>query len=159
MFKDKAVLVVVPARGGSKGVKLKNIQPVSGVPLVAFVGEVVRQLSDEGIEVSLFIDPEPVQVEASKKAGVNVVEFHTGRYAGEFNAGRDHEKELGNLRRMAKIALEQGLTVCAGHGLNYKNVTPVARIEGMHELNIGHSIISRAVFVGLPPQTAEGERP
>ncbi len=119
------------------------------------VGEVVRQLSDEGIEVSLFIDPEPVQVEASKKAGVNIVEFHTGRYAEDFNAGRDHEKELGNLRRMAKIALEQGLTVCAGHGLNYKNVTPVARIEGMHELNIGHSIISRAVFVGLPAAVRE----
>jgi pyridoxine 5-phosphate synthase len=119
------------------------------------VKKVVRQLSGEGIEVSLFIDPEPAQVEASKKTGVNIVEFHTGRYAEEFNAGRDYKKELENLQNMAKRALEQGFTVCAGHGLNYRNVTPVAHIGGMYELNIGHSIISRAVFVGLPAAVKE----
>ena len=119
------------------------------------IHEVVRRLSGEGIEVSLFIDPEPAQIEASKKAGVNIVEFHTGRYAGEFNAGQDPERELENLRRMARLALEMEFTVCAGHGLNYNNVTPVACIEGMHELNIGHSIISRAVFTGLSAAVRE----
>jgi len=113
------------------------------------VKNVVERLAGEGIEVSLFIDPEPDQVEGAKKSGVKMIEFHTGRYAEEFNAGRDYEKELENLRGVTRFALENGFTVCAGHGLNYRNVTPVARIKDMYELNIGHSIISRAVFTGI----------
>jgi pyridoxine 5-phosphate synthase len=113
------------------------------------IKNVVRQLSASGIEVSLFIDPEPEQVEASKNTGAGMIEFHTGRYAEEFNSGGDPEKELENLRKMTEFALKNGLIVCAGHGLNYQNVAPVARIPGMHELNIGHSIISRAVFTGI----------
>ncbi|RKY40853.1 MAG: pyridoxine 5'-phosphate synthase [Candidatus Makaraimicrobium thalassicum] len=117
------------------------------------VRSVINSLSGEGIEVSLFIDPEPEQVEASKKAGADIIEFHTGRYAGEFNAGGGpgtrSEKELENLRKMTEFALENGFTVCAGHGLNYSNVAPVARIKNMYELNIGHSIISKAVFTGI----------
>ncbi len=113
------------------------------------VREVVQRLLHSDIEVSLFIDPEPEQVKASKGTGAKIIEFHTGRYAEEFNVGGDYERELSNLREMTRFGLKEGFIVCAGHGLNYSNVTPVARIEGMYELNIGHSIISRAVFVGI----------
>jgi len=78
-----------------------------------------------------------------------MVEFHTGRYAEVFNAGEDPEKELDELVLMTTFGVDKGLIVAAGHGLNYRNVGPVAKISGMHELNIGHSIISRAVFTGI----------
>ncbi len=113
------------------------------------VKAVVDRLQKEGIAVSLFIDPEPAQVEASARAGVKIIEFHTGRYAEEFNRGGDHGTELGNLGKMTELALGKGLTVCAGHGLTYHNVAPIARINGMYELNIGHSIISRSIFIGI----------
>ncbi|MEA3489538.1 MAG: pyridoxine 5'-phosphate synthase [Candidatus Omnitrophota bacterium] len=113
------------------------------------IKNVIDSLASRGIEVSLFIDPEPGQVESSILADAKMIEFHTGRYAEEFNSGGDHELELENLRKMTEFAIGKGLTVCAGHGLNYGNVTPVARIEGLHELNIGHSIISRSVFAGI----------
>ncbi|MFC1548468.1 pyridoxine 5'-phosphate synthase [Candidatus Omnitrophota bacterium] len=117
-----------------------NLEKVKGV---------VEKLQNAGIEVSLFIDPEPKQVEASIKAGVKMIEFHTGRYAEEFLADGDHESELENLKKMTDLARGKELTVCAGHGLTYQNVMPVARIEGMYELNIGHSIISKSVFAGI----------
>jgi pyridoxine 5-phosphate synthase len=113
------------------------------------VKDVTERLSDAGIKVSLFIDPEIRQVEFSKKAGIKVIEFHTGRYAEEFNAGGDYEKEFINLQKMTEFARKEGFTVCAGHGLNYSNVTAVARIPEMHELNIGHSIIAKAIFTGI----------
>ena len=119
------------------------------------VSEVVKMLAKEGIEVSLFIDPEDGQVEASAATGVKMVEFHTGRYAEVFHSGGDHLAELDCLKRVSASAIRKGLTVCAGHGLTYQNVRPVARIEGMHELNIGHSIISRSVFVGIAQAVSE----
>ncbi|MFH1552563.1 MAG: pyridoxine 5'-phosphate synthase [Candidatus Omnitrophota bacterium] len=122
------------------------------------VKNVIDKLSGAGIEVSLFIDPEQEQVEASKRSGAKIIEFHTGRYAEEFNSGGDYEKELDGLCKMTKFALEEGFTVCAGHGLNYLNVTPVARIDGMYELNIGHSIISRSIFVGIGEAVKEMKR-
>jgi len=109
----------------------------------------VKDLSAEGIDVSLFIDPELKQVDAAERAGAKIIEFHTGRYAEEFNSGRDYKKELENLREMTGYARSKGLTACAGHGLNYLNTKPVSSIEGIYELNIGHSIISKAVFTGL----------
>ena len=121
----------------------------------ARVSEVVTDLAGAGIEVSLFIDPDRAQIVASKKSGAGIIEFHTGRYAEEFNAGGDYEKELNILKEMTAFAIEQGLTVCAGHGLTYQNVKPVACIEGMHELNIGHSVISRSVFVGIKEAVKE----
>ncbi|NQT33120.1 MAG: pyridoxine 5'-phosphate synthase [Candidatus Omnitrophica bacterium] len=113
------------------------------------VKEVISSLAACGIEVSLFIDPEEEQVKATSEAGAKVLEFHTGRFCEAFNRGEDYSKELEDIVRMTKFAIQEGLTACAGHGLNYQNAGPIARIEGMHELNIGHSIISRAVFVGL----------
>lgn len=119
------------------------------------VSEVVKMLTKEGIEVSLFIDPEDGQVEASAATGVKMVEFHTGRYAEVFHSGGDYSAELDCLKRVSAYAIRKGLTVCAGHGLTYQNVRSVARIEGMHELNIGHSIISRSIFVGIARAVSE----
>ncbi len=130
----------------------QEITTEGGLDVVGNLGrvkEVAERLSKEGIKVSLFIDPEEKQVASSKEAGVSMVEFHTGRYAEAFNAGGDYKKELEDLIKMTELGIDKGLTVCAGHGLNYKNVTLVAQIKGMHELNIGHSIISRSIFTGI----------
>jgi len=113
------------------------------------IKEVVGRLSSEGIDVSLFIDPEKEQVKKSILTGAKIVEFHTGRYAEEFNSRGAYQKELETIKEMVKFGIEEGLLVSAGHGLNYSNTKPVADIEGIYELNIGHSIISKAVFTGI----------
>ncbi len=113
------------------------------------IKEVTGRLLSSGIEVSLFIDPEMRQIEASRKTGAGIIEFHTGRYAEKFNSGGDYREELADLAEMTCEAQEMGFTVCAGHGLTYDNVKGVAGIKGIYELNIGHSIISRSVFVGI----------
>lgn len=104
------------------------------------------QLAEAGIRVSLFIDPDPAQIEASAAVGAPVVELHTGAYA---EAGTDMAEELARLTHGARIADELGLIVNAGHGLNRNNVTPIARIPQIHELNIGHAVIADAVLDGL----------
>lgn len=108
----------------------------------------IQPLVKAGIIISLFIDPNPEQVNKSKQAGAQFIEFHTGKYAEAFNTPLE-KNEFDNLVNSAKLAHEIGLRINAGHGLNYNNVIPVAKIEHMEELNIGHSIISRAVMVGL----------
>jgi pyridoxine 5-phosphate synthase len=115
--------------------------------LGARIADAVSTLGGAGIRVSLFIDPEPAQIDASRRAGAPVVELHTGAYAGAIGASRAREFE--RLRTAAKHAAAVGLTVNAGHGLNYHNVQPVAAIAEIIELNIGHSIVARAVFDGL----------
>jgi pyridoxine 5-phosphate synthase len=112
------------------------------------VAEVIRELRDAGIEVSLFIDPDVDQVEASAQLGAAAVELHTGRYA-DAPRGREQARELSALARAGELVVARGLALHAGHGLNYENVGPVAAIGGMAELNIGHSLVSRAVFVGM----------
>jgi pyridoxine 5-phosphate synthase len=112
------------------------------------VSAACRALGGSGIRVSLFIDPEGSQVEAAQRAGAPVVELHTGTYANAQGAVR--ARELERLRSTAKLAASLGLTVNAGHGLTYHNVQPVAAIADIVELNIGHAIIARAVFDGLP---------
>jgi len=107
-----------------------------------------RRLMDRGITVSMFISPDKKQIEAVAAIGVSMVEFHTGAYARAFAAGRA-KHHLVKLRSACAYARQLGLIINAGHGLNYDNVCPVAAIEGMEELNIGHSIVSRAVFTGL----------
>lgn len=108
----------------------------------------VERLQGAGIVVSLFIDPEPAQIKASAKSGATFIEFHTGAYA---NAKTEDavKRELNKLIMGARIALDNGLRVNAGHGLNYRNVVNMHKLPGIEELNIGHSIISRAVFVGI----------
>ncbi len=110
--------------------------------------DAVRRLADSGVTVSLFIDPDPRQIEAAAKTGAPFVELHTGAYAGSKDE-KTAEAELRRLIEGARLAKQAGLRVNAGHGLDYWNVVPVAKIDGVEELNIGHSIIARAVFVGL----------
>ena len=117
----------------------------------------VEKLMDHDILVTLFIDPDEAQIEATLTAGANGVELHTGTYA---NARGDLqvEQELLAIEAGARMVLERELLLDAGHGLNYHNVTPIAKIPGMRELNIGHSIISRSVFVGLENAVREMKR-
>jgi pyridoxine 5-phosphate synthase len=109
---------------------------------------VVDKLQSAGIPVSLFIDPEPAQIDASAQIKAKFIELHTGRYA-EARTPLQAEQELANLAKGCELAISAGLRVNAGHGLTYWNVRPIACLSGMEELNIGHSIISRSVLVGI----------
>lgn len=112
------------------------------------VTEFIKPLLDAGIIVSLFIDPDEEQVKASAKTGAQFIEMHTGAYAESFGY-KEEETEFQKLKKSSELAQSLGLKVNAGHGLNYENVYRMHEINGLHELNIGHSIISRAVFNGL----------
>jgi pyridoxine 5-phosphate synthase len=113
----------------------------------ARIGDAVTALGASGVRVSLFIDPDPEQIEAAQRAGAPVIELHTGTYADSTGAARAREFE--RLCTGAKFAARLGLTVNAGHGLNYHNVEPIAAIPEIVELNIGHSIVARAIVDGL----------
>lgn len=113
----------------------------------ARVQEAVERMAAIGSEVSLFIDPDPRQIEAAKRAGAPVIELHTGHYAD--TQGAQQAEALARLREGCIYARKLGLIVNAGHGLHYHNVEPIAAISGMNELNIGHAIIARALFSGL----------
>jgi len=115
---------------------------------------VVRRMHARGIEVSTFITPEPEQVEASAQTGCDAVELHTGAYANARNE-RQAMRRISELVEARDLAMERGLTVHAGHGLTYRNIGPVASIEGLCEFNIGHSIVSRAVLVGMRAATEQ----
>ena len=111
------------------------------------VSNTVMRLQEKGIKVSLFIEPDKVQIDAAKKMGAEYIEIHTGLYAN--TEGDAHIKELNRIKEAAVYAHNIGLIVNAGHGLNYTNTQSIVEIPYMHEFNIGHSIISRAVFTGL----------
>lgn len=121
------------------------------------IGNAVKRLQDSGIIVSLFLDPDPAQIDAGIAAGANAIELHTGAYA-HVSAKRDNRRELDALLNAGKRIRDAGLVLNAGHGLTYRNVKPVATIEGMHELNIGHSIIARAIMVGLEQAVRDMKR-
>ncbi len=108
----------------------------------------VRELREAGIVVSLFIDPDPAQGRAAKRLGADAVEIHTGTYCAAFQAGR-YAEELGKIRTAGAYAGGLGLKVLAGHGLDLRNIVPILELREFEEFNIGHSIIARAVFVGL----------
>ena len=114
----------------------------------------IAPLNKAGIAVSLFIDPDIKQVQASHDAGAEFVELHTGRFAEAFGTNEE-ETELENLKKATIFAQSLGLKVNAGHGLNYENVHRMKEIPNLVELNIGHSIISRAIFVGLDKAVRE----
>ena len=114
----------------------------------------VQPLVKAGIEVSMFIDPDISQVYASHKIGAQFIELHTGKYAEDFGSIQE-EKTFQDLKEAAAIAQSIGLKVNAGHGLNYENVSRMHEIPNLVELNIGHSIISRAIFVGLTQAITE----
>jgi pyridoxine 5-phosphate synthase len=112
------------------------------------IKQVENRLRKNGIPVSLFIDPDKKQIDASKKLGIKMIELHTGRYADAKNMAEE-QKYLKELEAAVKYAVGKKMHVFAGHGLNYHNVTRVSKIKGIEELNIGYSIICRAVLVGL----------
>ena len=109
---------------------------------------IIRIFQDAGIPVSLFVDPDPHQIKAAHKLKAHAIELHTGRYANAPDSGTGQD-EFNALAQAARLAHRLGLRVNAGHGLNYHNVTRMKEIPEIEEYNIGHSIISRAVFVGL----------
>ncbi|HOJ39862.1 MAG TPA: pyridoxine 5'-phosphate synthase [bacterium] len=115
---------------------------------------IVSSFKEKGIAVSLFIEAEERQIEAARTLQADSVEFHTGRYA-EAEDETSSMKELNRLTRAAELALSTGLKVFAGHGLDYRNVVAICRLPGLEELNIGYSIIGRAVFCGLEQAVRE----
>lgn len=120
---------------------------------MARVRGVCQKIAAKGINVSLFINPDPAQVAAAKDAGADRVEIHTGAYAAAAGAAR--AVELKKVSEAGALARRLGLVVNAGHGLDFENVGPIARLEGMNELNIGFSIIARAMFVGIETAVRE----
>ena len=117
------------------------------------IRDAVQRLQGIGLRVSLFVDPEPAQIEASRDAGAHAIEIHTGAYCNA--AGSERDKQLQAIVEAAQLAQTLGLEVHGGHGLDYDNVLPIGRIPGMVELNIGHSIIARAVIVGIEQAVRE----
>ena len=118
----------------------------------AAVSDAMRRLRDAGIVVSLFLDPDPRQIELAGELSADAVELHTGRYA---SAAGDQATELAALAEAAALVRRAGMTLHAGHGLTYRNVQPVARLPEMSELNIGHSIVARAIMVGFQQAVRE----
>lgn len=124
---------------------------------LAKVQDAVSRLAAVGTQVSLFIDADHQQIDAAVAVGAPYIEIHTGRYA-DAETSAIQQEELARIREAARYAHGLGLRVNAGHGLHYHNVKPIAAIPEMEELNIGHAIIGRAVFEGLPAAVAEMKR-
>lgn len=118
------------------------------------VAGVVARLREAGIGVSLFLDPDERQIETAAELAADAVELHTGQYA-LAKPGPEQEKQLATLTRASALVRRLGMTLHAGHGLTYRNVRPVVDIEEMHELNIGHSIVARAIMVGFQQAVRE----
>lgn len=137
--------------------KREEVTTEGGLDVIANesrVGDAIQRLNDAGILVSLFIAPDTKQIELAKRLGAFAVELHTGRYA-EAAVGASRDRELEALKRGAEHAITEELVVHAGHGLTYSNVLPIAGLRDIEELNIGHSIIARSIFVGLQAAVRE----
>ncbi|WP_146602067.1 pyridoxine 5'-phosphate synthase [Novipirellula aureliae] len=137
----------------------QEVTTEGGLDVVADKGRIktaITKLKEQGILTSLFIDPDPAQVQASAELGVDAVELHTGPYA----LANHHtiDNELKRLIDAGRVASDAGLRLHAGHGITYANVRPVAAMDGLIELNIGHSIVSRALMVGMREAVAEMRR-
>ena len=148
---QKIALEILPAAVCLVPEKRQEVTTEGGLDVFSQPGrmkEFVKPLTDAGILVSMFIDPEIKQAEASFKSGAQYIELHTGSYSRAFGS-ENEEMEFQKLKTAAEYAQNIGLKVNAGHGLNYKNVSRMHEIKGIEELNIGHSIIARAVFTGL----------
>ncbi len=140
--------------------KREELTTEGGLDVVSrmeFLKSFIGRLKEKGIAVSLFVDPDERQIAASKKAGADWVEIHTGAYANAPDAG-GREREVQKIAEIAKLAASLGLHVGAGHGLTYVNVGQIAAMPEVEELNIGHSIISRAALVGISRAVREMKR-
>jgi len=127
----------------------EEVTTEGGLDVIRYYKEVeaaVRQLKDEGIRVSLFIDADEAQIEAASAVGATVIELHTGRYAE--SQGEEALREIERIKLGVRAGASRGLRVNAGHGLHYTNVQPIAAIADIHELNIGHAIVAHALFAG-----------
>lgn len=136
--------------------KREELTTEGGLDVVAQkakVAQAVKRLQDQGIQVSLFVDPDKAQIESASDVGAYGIEIHTGTYCNTVGAAR--EKELQAVMAGAQLARSLGLEVHGGHGLNLDNVLPIARIPEIVELNIGHSIIARAIIVGIAQAVRE----
>ncbi len=136
--------------------KREELTTEGGLDIVAHrrkIQDSVKRLQDRDIHVGLFVDPEEKQIETSKEVGADAVEVHTGTYCNA--AGAEREKERRTVASAVSLAYRLGLEVHAGHGLDYENVLPIAGIHEIVELNIGHSIIARAVVVGIEQAVRE----
>lgn len=139
--------------------KREELTTEGGLDVVAgrdAIASACERLKTAGCRVSLFIDPEPAQIQAAFEVGAPVIELHTGAYAQ--TTGEPQQLEYARLAAASEFADELGLVVNAGHGLHYHNVEAIAAIPGIQELNIGHAIIARALFVGLKEAVAEMKR-
>jgi pyridoxine 5-phosphate synthase len=123
----------------------------------ARISEACERLAKAGVRVSLFIDADPGQVIAAAECGAPVIELHTGHYA-DASSNNEQQKELNRIAQAVELGLESRLQVNAGHGLHYHNVQAIAAMPGVRELNIGHAIIARSLFTGLPEAVAEMKR-
>lgn len=136
--------------------KREELTTEGGLDVVRFrdsVADAVKTLGAAGMRVSLFVDPDPAQLEASREVGAPVVEIHTGGYA-ELS-GDEQDAELERIAQACRLGHELGLVINAGHGLHYENVQAIARLPHMNELNIGHAIIARSIFSGLTDAVGE----
>jgi len=118
------------------------------------LAKIAELFNKKGIDVSIFIDPDKDEIRSAIYIGIGVIEIHTGSYSLAENK-KSQKKEFNKIKEAAEYAMSNGLIVNAGHGLNYTNVKRIADIKGINELNIGHSIISRAVFIGIPKAVKE----
>ncbi len=152
----KIALKVKPEKACLVPEKRKELTTEGGLDLFSKRAPLIRTIDAllaKKVEVSLFIDPAESQVREAARLGAYAIEIHTGSYANA--VGKKKEKELFRVREAARLGLELGLHVHAGHGLNYENVFPLLSIPEIIEFNIGHSIVSRAVFVGLAKAVQE----
>ena len=131
--------------------KRKELTTEGGLSVIKYenkLAKIAGLFNEKGIDVSIFIDPDKNEIRSAMYIGVEIIEIHTGSYS-LTNNSKAQDKEFNKIKKSAEYAISNGLIVNAGHGLNYANVKRIAHIKGMNELNIGHSIISRAVFTGL----------
>lgn len=137
--------------------KREEVTTEGGLIITNEVKEAMEQLKQANIEVSLFLEADVETIKLAHKYGADAVELHTGKYAADFHAGA-YEEELKRLLKAAKAIKSTGMRVVAGHGLNYKNIYPLLGLEIFTEYNIGHSIVSRALFTGFAEAVSEMKR-
>jgi pyridoxine 5-phosphate synthase len=149
--------VIIPEQATLVPEKRQELTTEGGIDLIKNqrrVAEVIKRLKSAGIRVSLFIDPAKKQIKAARDLGADLIEFNTGAFS-EAKTPASVQKEVKKLKQAAQFAKEKGFFVAAGHGLDYKNLTAIVKMKEIGELNIGHSIICRSLFIGIAQAVEE----